>query len=174
MRPLIYCPVQFPATKSNPPLAVDLRNCDFLGYYSTCVPFPKQSSANCSWWYNTASSLIKYCCYIFQSLSSVCFHATIKNPVIPMSRFSSTLTLFSLSLIHFKNFWIVLLLMPVIFCILPLEKPSFDKFIIISFCSVVSSLLWLQGDYNQGNNIGVCHSFFRCLIYATTDFTACC
>jgi hypothetical protein len=30
--------------KTNPPLAVDLRNCDFLGYYSTCVPFPKQSS----------------------------------------------------------------------------------------------------------------------------------
>jgi hypothetical protein len=34
MCPLIYCPVQFPATKSNPPLAVDLRNCDFLGHYN--------------------------------------------------------------------------------------------------------------------------------------------
>ena len=102
--------------KTNPPLAVDLRNCDFLGYYSTCVPFPKQSSANCSWWYNTAISLIKSCCYIFQSLSSVC--ATEKNPVILRSRFSSTLTLFSLSLIRFKNFWMVLLLIPVIFCIL--------------------------------------------------------
>jgi hypothetical protein len=90
MWPLIYSPVQFPATKSNPPLAVDLRNCDFLGHYSMFVPLPKQSSANCSRWNITASSLIKSCCYIFQSLSSVCFHATKKNPVIPRSRFSST------------------------------------------------------------------------------------
>jgi hypothetical protein len=70
MRPLIYCPVQFPATKSNPPLAVDLRNCYFPGHYSTFVPFPKQSSANCSRWNIIASSLIKSCCYIFQSLFS--------------------------------------------------------------------------------------------------------
>jgi hypothetical protein len=83
--------LQFPATKSNPPLAVDLRNCDFLGHYSMFVPFPKQCSANCSRWNITASSLIKSCCYIFQSLSSVCFHATKKNPVIPRSRFSSIL-----------------------------------------------------------------------------------
>jgi hypothetical protein len=67
-------------------------NCDFLGHYSTCVPFPKQSSANCSRWNITASSLIKSCCYIFQSLSSVCFHATKKNSVIPRSLFSHTPT----------------------------------------------------------------------------------
>ena len=78
--------------KINQPLSVDLRNCDVLGHYSTFVPFPKQSSANCSRWNITASSLIKSCCYIFQSLSSVCFHATKKNPVIPRSRFSSTST----------------------------------------------------------------------------------
>jgi hypothetical protein len=90
MWPLVYCPVQFPATKSKP---VDLRNCDFLGHYSTFVPFLKQSSANCSRWNITASSLIESCCYIFQSLSSVCFHGTKKNPVIPRSRFSSTPTL---------------------------------------------------------------------------------
>ena len=81
--------LQFPATKSNPPLAVDLRNCDFLEHYSMFVPFPKQCSANCSRWNITASSLIKSGCYIFQSLLSVCFHATKKNPVIPRSRFSS-------------------------------------------------------------------------------------
>ena len=54
----------------NQPLAVDLRNCDVLGHYSTFVPLPKQSSANCSRWNITASSLIKSCCYIFQSLFS--------------------------------------------------------------------------------------------------------
>jgi hypothetical protein len=123
MWPLIYSPVQFPATKSNLPLAVDLRNCDYLGHYSTFVPFPKQSSANCSRWNITASSLIKSCCYIFQSLSSVCFHATKKNSVIPRSRFSSTPTSWQVfnvsSFSHpLKKFWIVLLLMPVIFCIL--------------------------------------------------------
>jgi hypothetical protein len=89
MRPLIYSPVQFPATQCNPSLAVDLRNCDFLGHYSTFVPFPKQSSANCSRWNITASSLINSCCFIFQSLSSVCFRTTKKNPVIPRSRSST-------------------------------------------------------------------------------------
>ena len=65
--------------KINQPLAVDLRNYDVLGHYSTLVPFLKQSSANCSRWNIIASSLIKSCCYIFQSLSSVCFYATKKN-----------------------------------------------------------------------------------------------
>ena len=45
----------------------------FLGHDSTFVPFPKQSSANCSRWNITASSLIKSCCYIFQSLSFCLF-----------------------------------------------------------------------------------------------------
>ena len=104
--------LQFPATKSNPPLAVDLRNCDFLEHYSMFVPFPKQCSANCSRWSITASSLIKSYCYIFQSLLSVCFHATKKNPVIPRSRFSSIPTswqVFNVSFFshRFKNFWIV-------------------------------------------------------------------
>ena len=76
--------------KINQPLAVDLSNYDVLGHYSTLVPFPKQSSANCYRWNIAASSLIKSCCYIFQSLSSVCFHATKKNYVIPRNRFSDT------------------------------------------------------------------------------------
>ena len=124
MWPLVYCPVQFPVTTSNPPLAVDLRNCDFVGHYSTFVPFPKQSSANCSRWNITASSLIKSCCYIFQSLSSVCFHATKKNlssrgVVFNLPPLRGKFSMLPLSLICFKqNFWIVLLLMPVIFCIL--------------------------------------------------------
>jgi hypothetical protein len=44
--------------KINQPLAVDLRNCDVLGHYSTFIPFQKQSSANCSRWNITASSLL--------------------------------------------------------------------------------------------------------------------
>ena len=55
----------------NQPLAVDLRNCDVPGHYSTFVHFQKQSSANCSRWNITASSLIKYCCFIFQSFPVV-------------------------------------------------------------------------------------------------------
>ena len=73
-------------------LAVNLKYCDFFLHYSTFVPFQKQSSSNCSRLNITANSLIKSCCYIFQSLSSVCFHATKKNSVIPWSLFSHTPT----------------------------------------------------------------------------------
>ena len=50
----------------NQPLAVDLRNCDVPGHYSTFVRFQKQSSANCSRWNITASSLIKYAASSFR------------------------------------------------------------------------------------------------------------
>ena len=116
MRPLIYCTVQIPTTKSNTPLAVDFEIVIFLD--TNLRLYPSRNSLLQTvldetfqpvlWLKLTVTSFRVGRLFVFM-LRWVVFHLPLLG-----GKFS----VFTLSLIHFKYFWIVLLLMPVIFCIL--------------------------------------------------------
>jgi hypothetical protein len=116
MRPLIYCPVQFAGGWLE-------KLWFFFIHYSTFVPFQNSllqtvldETLQPVLWLNLAVTSFRVCrLFVFTLRKRILSSRGVFFRIPPLrGKFS----MFPLSLIRFKSFWIVLLLMPVIFCFL--------------------------------------------------------